>query len=230
MNIIMFGPPGSGKGTYSSRIAPKLGIIKVSTGDLFREHAANGTGLGKKAAEYMNKGQLVPDELTTEMLKDRISRPDAGKGVIFDGFPRTLPQAEALDKITKIDLVINLIMPQEILLEKMLARRICRKCGDIYNIADIRRTINGEEYILPPMNPAAEGKCDKCGGELYKREDETEEVIKRRFGVYENQSKPVIEYYYKNKVPFVNIHVTRRPEIMVGRIMQEIKPFAEKVK
>ncbi len=225
MNIIIFGPPGSGKGTYSSRIAPKLGIIKVSTGDLFREHVANKTELGKKAEEYMNKGHLVPDELTIEMLKERISQKDAKNGVIFDGFPRTLPQAEALDKITKIDLVINLIMPREILIQKMLARRICRKCGDIYNIADIHETVDGVEYILPPMNPKVPGKCDKCGGELYKRDDETEEVIKDRFEVYDKQSKPVIDYYRKKDVPFVNVHVTRGPEIMTGKIMDELKPF-----
>ncbi len=229
MNIIIFGPPGSGKGTYSSRIAPKLGIIKVSTGDIFRENIAKATELGKKAAEYMNKGQLVPDDLTIKILKERISKPDAKNGVIFDGFPRTLAQAEALGNIARIDIIINLIMPQEILLEKMLARRICRKCGEIYNIADIRKTVDGAEYILPPMSPRTKGKCDKCGGELYKREDETEEVIKHRFSVYENQSKPVIEYYRK-KSPFINIHVTRGPEIMVGKIMQKLEPFVEKVK
>ena len=140
------GPPGSGKGTYSSRIAPILGVPHISTGDIFREEVKKGTALGKEVAGYMSRGELVPDEITMKVLKERLSKPDAAKGFILDGFPRTLRQAEELEKITRIDSVILLNIPEEILIEKLTARRVCSNCGAIYNIADIHRTVDGEEY------------------------------------------------------------------------------------
>ena len=211
MNLMIFGPPGSGKGTYASRLAPILNIIKVSTGDIFREAVKENTELGKKVAEFLNKGELVPDEITIEVLKDRISKPDANNGFILDGYPRTVSQAEALEKITKIDAIINLKVPVSVIVERLSTRRICKNCGEIYNI----------KYLKPKV----EGICDKCGGELYQREDDKPEVIEERFKVYQKQSKPVIEFY-KNRIPFANVScrtVDIPPEIVVNKILLKLK-------
>lgn len=225
MKLVIFGPPGSGKGTYSTRIAPLLKIARIATGDMFREEVKNGTQLGKLAAMYMNKGEFVPDDVTMKMFKERLKKPDTKNGFILDGFPRTIFQAKELDKITKIELIINLILPDEILIEKMSARRMCKNCGDIYNIADIKKNIDGVEYILPPMLPKKKNVCDKCGGPLYQRDDDKPEVIRERLEVYKNQAAPVIEHYKNGKVQFLDIHVTRGPEIMVNKILDEIKKF-----
>lgn len=224
MNLIIFGPPGSGKGTYSSRLIKHVNIVKISTGDMFRDAIKNQTELGMKAKEYNDRGELVPDEIVIRMFKERIEQPDCKKGFILDGFPRTLPQAKALERIAKIDAIINIIAPDEILIEKISARRICKntKCDGNYNIADIRKTIDGIDYILPPILPGKEGTCDKCGSELYQRKDDRSEVIKERLKVYEKQSKPLIKYY-KRIVPFVNIHMNRPPEIIVERILEGLK-------
>ncbi len=221
MKLAIFGAPGSGKGTYSKRLSARLGIAHVSTGDIFREEVNKGSGLGKKVADYMAKGNLVPDEIVIEALKKKLSQPECKNGFILDGFPRTVEQAKALDKITKIEKIINLHVPHEILIEKISARRICKKCGDIYNIADINKTIDGVDYILPPMLPKPPGACDKCGGELYQREDETPEIVQNRLKIAEEKLKPTIDYY-RGKVPFAEIHVNRGPEIMVGRILAEL--------
>jgi len=222
MKIALFGPPGSGKGTYASRLAPQLGIPHISTGDLTRNEIKAGTELGKKVGEYANRGLLVPDDIITEMLKYRLDQPDCKKGFILDGYPRTLQQARWLEDITILDVIVNLIVPEEILIEKISARRICKKCGDIYNIADIHKTIDGIEYIMPAMNPKKKGICDYCGGKLYQRDDDKPEAVRERSNVYEKQSKPVLGYY-RGKIPFVDIHVTRGPEIMVPKILKELK-------
>jgi len=221
MKVIIFGPPGSGKGTYASRLAPKLGIHKIVMGDVFREILKEDTPIGRDVKKIYDAGELQSDELTIELFKREIKEPEAAKGFIVDGFPRTLEQAKALKKIVDIDIVINLILPEKILIEKISARRICKKCGDIYNIADIHETIDGIEYILPPMSPKRLGVCDKCGGDLYQRDDDKTEVVKDRMKVYEKQTAPVIKYL-TDKVPFLNIHVTRGPEIMVGKIIEEL--------
>jgi adenylate kinase len=222
MNFIMFGPPGAGKGTYSSRIAPKLGIVKISTGDIFRELVKKDTPVAREVREIMNAGGLQRDDLTIQLLKEELEKPEADKGFILDGFPRTIEQAKALEGITKIDAIINLIVPEEILVEKLSARRICKDCGDIYNVADIDREVDGERYILPPMSPKEEGKCDKCGGELIQREDDKAEAVKTRLEVYKEQSLPVKEFY-NGKVQFVDVHVTRGPEVMVDKIIDMLK-------
>jgi adenylate kinase len=151
-----------------------------------------------------------------------LKEPDAQKGFILDGYPRTIPQAEFLGTITKIDGILNLILPDEILIEKLSARRVCEKCGDIYNVADISREVDGVRYILPPMSPKVAGKCDKCGSAIIQRPDDAAEVIKERLEVYKKQSQPVMDYY-KGKLPFVDIHVTRGPEIMVDKILDMLK-------
>jgi len=211
MKLIMFGPPGSGKGTYASRLASRLEIASVSTGDLFREAIKQGTELGRRVADFLNRGELVPDEITIEVLKERIGRPDCKRGFILDGYPRTLEQARALDKTARIDAIVRLIVPEWIIIERLSNRRICRSCGAIYN--------------LKYLKPKREGVCDKCGGELHQREDDTLQVIRERLRVYERQTQTLIGYY-KDRVPFVNAEcnaIDMPPEIMVERITQELR-------
>ncbi|MCC6025689.1 MAG: adenylate kinase [Caldimicrobium sp.] len=189
MNIVFLGPPGAGKGTQAKILIERYGIPQISTGDMLREHRAKGTELGKKAQEYMDKGQLVPDEIILGMVKERLSQPDCQKGFILDGFPRTVAQAEALDKLLsemgkKLDFALALIVPDELLVERLTGRRTCKNCGMMYHI----------KYKPPKV----EGKCDVCGGELYQRPDDNEETVRNRLKVYHEQTAPLIEYY-KNK-------------------------------
>jgi len=189
MNIVFLGPPGAGKGTQAKILVEKYEIPQVSTGDMLREHRAKGTELGKKAQEYMDKGQLVPDEIILSMVKERLSQPDCQKGFILDGFPRTVAQAEALDKLLsemgkKLDFALALIVPDDLLVERLTGRRTCKSCGMMYHI----------KYKPPKV----EGKCDVCEGELYQRPDDNEETVRNRLKVYHEQTAPLIEYY-KNK-------------------------------
>jgi adenylate kinase len=188
MNLIIFGPPGSGKGTYATRLEAKLGTTPIAMGDIFRDAIKQATPLGKKVEGYLKSGQLVPDEVVIEVLKESINA--KGKsGFILDGFPRTIQQARALEKIAKIDAVINLLVPERIIVARLSSRRICKNCGAIYNVLFLK--------------PKKEGVCDLCGGSLYQREDDTERVIKERIKVYEKQTHPILEFY-AGKVPFVN--------------------------
>jgi len=211
MKLVIFGSAGSGKGTYASRLEPILKIVKISTGDMFREFAKQGTDFGKKVEEIMKSGQLVPDEIVIKMLKERIGKPDAKKGFILDGFPRTVEQAKALDKITKIDALINLIVPEDVIIARLSTREFCSKCGRIYNKLNIK--------------PKVPGVCDICGGSLIQREDDKPQAVKERLKVHEKQIKPVLDYY-KGKVKFLNIKcnsVDIPPEIMVEKILEEMK-------
>jgi adenylate kinase len=221
MKVVIFGPPGSGKGTYASRLAPRLGIHKIVMGDVFREILKEDTPIGREVKKIYDAGRLQSNELTIEIFKREIEKPEARKGFILDGFPRTLEQGKALIKIVNIDMIINLIVPEKILVEKISARRICEKCGNIYNVADIHEIIDEIEYILPPMSPKKTGICDKCGGKIIQRLDDKPEVVRERLKVYEEQSKPLLEYY-KKKLPMLNVNVTRGPEIMVEKIIEEI--------
>ena len=191
MNIVFLGPPGAGKGTQAKRIAEKYGIPQISTGDMFREHLSKGTELGQKAKEYMDKGQLVPDEIVLGMVEERLKQPDCEKGFILDGFPRTVPQAEALDKLLekmgkKIDYAICIDVPDDELVKRLTGRRTCKKCGMMYHV-----------MFKPPKE---EGKCDVCGGELYQRADDNEETVRNRLKVYHEQTEPIIAYYEKKGV------------------------------
>ncbi|HEU4965578.1 MAG TPA: adenylate kinase [Bacilli bacterium] len=186
MQVIFMGLPGAGKGTQAERIVSEFGIPHVSTGDMFRAAIAEETPLGLKAKSFMDQGQLVPDEVTIGIVRERLQKPDAQKGFLLDGFPRTLAQAEALDTMLeglgrKIDVVINLHVDKELLMPRLTGRRICKSCGATYHV------------MFNP--PAVEGKCDKCGGDLYQRSDDTEDVVATRLDVNIKQSEPILAYY-----------------------------------
>lgn len=187
--VILLGPPGSGKGTQAVRLTKELGIPHISTGDLFRENISKDTELGKRAKTYMNAGKLVPDEVVLDMLFDRVSKPDCEHGYLLDGFPRTLPQAEALDKHLALNtdlVVLDLEVPDEIIIKRAEGRLTCKSCGAIYN-----------RYFSPS---AKEGVCDKCSGELVQRPDDKLEVVQERLRVYHNQTQPLVEFYAKKGV------------------------------
>ena len=217
MKLIFMGPPGSGKGTYAIRVGPKLGIPHISTGHIFRNEIKSGSELGKELDSYISKGNLVPDELTVSILKKRLEERDCENGFILDGYPRTLEQAKMLDKITKIDLVVNFHLAEHILIKKLSARRVCRKCGDIYNIADIHEG----EIHLPPMPSKEEGKCDKCGGTLIQRVDDNPEMIRTRLEIYRDQSRPVVDYY-RGRIQFIDLNMTGAVDLMVNLIMDKL--------
>ena len=188
MKIIMLGAPGAGKGTQAKQIAGKYSIPHISTGDIFRANIKNGTELGKKAKEYMDQGLLVPDELTCDLVMDRIQQDDCKNGFVLDGFPRTIPQAEALDAaLTKIgekmDYAIDVDVPDENIVSRMSGRRACLDCGATYHIVS-----------LPPKT---EGKCDHCGSDLVLRDDDKPETVQKRLTVYHEQTQPLIDYYTK---------------------------------
>ncbi|NLF89391.1 adenylate kinase [Candidatus Bathyarchaeota archaeon] len=212
MNAIIFGAPGAGKGTYSTRMQNQLGVDVIAMGDIFRESVKQNSELGNKVKSYVEKGALVPDEVVVEVLKERLSRIPAGKGFLLDGFPRTIAQAETLQKIAKIDVILMLDVPDQIIVERLTSRRLCKNCGTVYNIRFLK--------------PKVEGKCDKCGGELYLRADDNETVIRNRLQVYKTQTEPVVEYYKKTGIPFI-VNVTKSidqpPEPMVEHMMAELK-------
>lgn len=191
MKIIMLGAPGAGKGTQAKLIAQKYGIPHISTGDIFRANIKEGTDLGKEAKGYMDKGQLVPDDLTVRILLDRVSKDDCSKGYVLDGFPRTIPQAEVLDTEVarlgeSIDFAIDVDVPDENIIRRMSGRRACLKCGATYHI----------EHIPPKK----EGICDTCGSELVLRDDDKPETVKKRLEVYHSQTQPLIDYYSKQNI------------------------------
>jgi len=181
MIIVFFGPPGSGKGTIASIVKKQLGIPHISTGDLLREEVKNKTELGMKAKAYMDRGELVPDELVLEVLKKRTEKPDCKKGFILDGYPRNVEQAKTLDRMFKIDYIFNFVISEEEIIRRLSNRRICPKCGAIYNLIS-----------MPPKTP---GICDQCGTALIQRDDDKPQAIRERLSVYKKQTAPVLEYY-----------------------------------
>lgn len=186
MNLILLGPPGAGKGTQAERISDLYGIPHISTGDIFRDNLSRGTELGLEAKGYMDRGELVPDEVVIGIVRDRLDAPDCAKGFILDGFPRTVAQADALKEMLgelgrPLDHVLNIDVPDAVVVERLTARRTCRSCGVNYNLI-----FNA---------PAEEGKCDACGGELYQRDDDGEETVRTRLEEYHGKTKPLIDYY-----------------------------------
>lgn len=179
MKLMFMGPPGAGKGTQAVRVAAKYGIPHISTGDMLREEIKNNTELGEKAKVFIDAGQLVSDDVIIEMVKERISRPDAKNGFLLDGFPRTKAQAQALDCVASLDAVINIYVQDNKLIHRICGRRVCRDCGASYH-----------ESMLENIN-----LCPKCEGTLFVRDDDTEEIVKQRIAVYKQKTEPLIEYY-----------------------------------
>ena len=209
MNIILMGLPGAGKGTQASEIVKKFPIPHISTGDMFRKAIKDETDLGKEAKSYMDRGELVPDEVTVGIVKERISEDDAKKGFLLDGFPRTIEQAEALSEIMqeldrKIDAVINIEVPEEELMNRLTGRRICEKCGTTYHL------------VFNP--PKVDGICDLDGGKLYQREDDNPETVANRLNVNVKQSKPILEFY-DNKNVLKNIDGSRDIKVVTNDVI-----------
>jgi adenylate kinase len=183
MKLVIFGPPGAGKGTLAQGLQSKLGIPHLDMGELLRDEVRRGTEVGKIVSAYMSQGRLAPDEIVFQVLRQKLEQ---SKGYILDGFPRTPAQAEMLEKVSPPDLVLNLVVPEEVIIRRLSARRLCEKCGAIYNLIS-----------LPP---AKEGICDRCGGRLYLREDDRPEIVKERLRVYKEQTEPVLEFYRKKGI------------------------------
>jgi len=209
MKIVIFGPPGSGKGTYASLLKNRLGIPHISTGDLVREEIRNSTDLGLEIKKYSDAGQLVPDKVITEILRKRLTQ-GPSSGFILEGYPRSIEQARQLENITKIDVVINLNVPDRVIVERLSTRIQCKSCGAIYN-----------ERTLRPRVP---GKCDKCHEELFKRADDQPNVILERLRIYKETSAPVIDYYRVRKLlkEITNDDPKVTPEIVANRILNLI--------
>jgi len=181
MNIVLLGSPGVGKGTYAKRISKIYDIPQISTGDMFREAIKNKTEIGIEAKSYMDKGELVPDEVTIKIVEERLKKDDCKNGFMLDGFPRTIAQADALSGISKIDKVLNFIADEDIIIGRLSGRRVCSECGTIFHIKNIP--------------PKVEGICDVCDGKLIQRDDDKPDSVKKRLDVYKNQTAPLIDYY-----------------------------------
>ena len=205
MNIILLGAPGAGKGTEASRIVDSYKLPHISTGDIFRENIKNETPIGLQAKSYIDKGLLVPDEVTCKIVEERISREDCKNGYMLDGFPRTIAQAEALDQITKLDLVINIDVDHSLLLNRLCGRRVCKDCGESYHVS----RLNGET------------KCARCGGELYQRKDDNPETVQSRLDVYNAQTAPLIEYY-KTKGILFNVDGSSTPDYAHKQVAEKL--------
>ncbi|WP_217237690.1 adenylate kinase [Streptomyces sp. AC555_RSS877] len=214
MRIVLVGPPGAGKGTQAAYLAQNLSIPHISTGDLFRANISQQTELGKLAKSYMDAGNLVPDEVTIAMAKDRMEKPDAENGFLLDGFPRNVSQAEALDEMLqaetmKLDAVLDLEVPEAEVVKRIAGRRICR--NDSAHV-----------FHVTYKQPAKEGVCDVCGGELYQRDDDSEETVRKRLEVYHTQTEPIIDYY-KAQGLVVTISALGKVEDVTGRAMEALK-------
>ena len=208
--MIFLGPPGAGKGTQAQEVARLYRVPHLSTGDMFRDHVGRGTPLGLKAKPIMGRGELVPDEIVLGMVQERISRPDCNNGFVFDGFPRTLPQAEKLNEILGgLDfgrpVVLHFVVDPDKLMRRLTGRRTCKVGGEIYNI-----------YVRPPKVP---GRCDKDGGELIQRPDDQEEVIRERLTAYERQTRPLVDYYRRQSV-LEDVDGSAEPEVVTQSVLR----------
>lgn len=213
MKIVLLGAPGAGKGTQAKLIVDTFNIPQISTGDILRENVKKGTDLGLKAKSYMDKGELVPDMLVIDIIKDRLKKDDCSKGYILDGFPRTVNQAQALDQAIapeKIDSVLFINVPEEIVVERLSLRRVCKNCGEIYHLKN-----------SPSLK---EGICDKCGGPLCQREDDKIDTIKNRLDIYIEQTEPLIKYYTNKKI-LNEIDGSKSVEIIKQNILNTLNKF-----
>lgn len=213
-NIILMGPPGAGKGTLAKLLLNKYHLVHISTGDMFREAIKEGTNLGKLAQQYIDHGDLVPDEVTIGIVKERLAKDDCAKGFLLDGFPRTLPQAEALKELSveinrPIEAVVNLECDEQELIRRISGRRVCKNCGTPYHIQTMR--------------PKVEGVCDNCGGPLFQRADDNEEALKVRLGHYMRSTKPLLDYY-ENEQLLVNFNSL----VGTSQLLDEVSLYLEK--
>lgn len=205
MNVLLLGAPGAGKGTQATKISDSYRLPHISTGDIFRANIKGGTPIGLVAKSYIDKGLLVPDEVTCKIVENRLQEDDCKVGYLLDGFPRNLSQAEALDKITKIDAVINIDIDVSLLMERLCGRRVCKDCGESYHIS----TLNGAT------------NCSRCGGELYQRKDDNPETVGSRLEVYEKQTAPLIDYYTRKGL-IINIQGNDTPQGVFEAIQKEL--------
>jgi adenylate kinase len=217
VRVVLVGPPGAGKGTQAQFIASHLSIPKISTGDIFRANVSGGTELGKLAKEYMDRGDLVPDEVTVAMVRDRLGEDDAQEGFLLDGFPRNVPQAEILKKMlaewgSSLDVVLELVVDDEEVVRRLAGRRTCRSCGKVWHVD------------FDP--PAREGVCDACGGRLFQRDDDREDTIRHRLEVYQEQTSPLISFYADEGI-LVGVDATGPVEEITQRALAALRRFAD---
>ncbi|MFP4615871.1 MAG: adenylate kinase [Thiohalorhabdus sp.] len=208
--LVLLGPPGAGKGTQGQMLSQRLGIPQIATGDILRNAVATGTDIGRKAKSYMDAGDLVPDEIMVEIIRERLQEADARNGYILDGFPRTVAQAEALDEMLeaigqRLDLVVHVDVENETLVERLSGRLICRDCGATYHVR-----------FHPP---AKDRVCDECGGELYQREDDKEETVRSRLEVFAERTQPLVDYYRQQGI-YHKVDGDREPETVLGDILR----------
>ena len=216
MRIVLVGPPGAGKGTQAQFIATHLAIPKISTGDIFRYNVSQGTPLGRQAKEYMDRGDLVPDEVTIAMVRDRLGEEDAQDGFLLDGFPRNVPQAETLKKQLmdweqRLTVVLELVVDEDEVVRRLSGRRTCRRCERVWHI------------MFDP--PTRDGICDACGGELFQRDDDREETVRHRLEVYKKQTAPLVSYYADEGI-LIGIDATGPVEEITERALAALRPFA----
>ncbi|WP_018252459.1 adenylate kinase [Salinispora mooreana] len=216
MRLVLVGPPGAGKGTQAEFVAAHLAVPKISTGDIFRSNVSQGTPLGVQAKRYMDAGELVPDEVTINMVRDRLAEPDAGAGFLLDGFPRTTPQAAALDKLlvdlgTALDLVLELVVDDDEVIRRLSGRRTCRGCGKVWHV----------EFDAPSQ----EGRCDRCGAELFQRDDDKPETIATRLREYADKTAPLVDYYGAQS-KLVGIDATGPVEDVTVRAIDALRSYS----
>ncbi|GAA4138419.1 adenylate kinase [Actinomadura keratinilytica] len=214
MRIVLVGPPGAGKGTQAQYIASHLSIPKISTGDIFRANVSSGTELGRKAKAYMDRGDLVPDEITIAMVRDRLAQDDARDGFLLDGFPRNVPQAETLKKIlaewdARVDIVLELVVDEDEVVRRLSGRRTCSRCGRIWHV---------------DFDDKQDDICDDCGGELFQRDDDREEVVRHRLEVYQEQTAPLVQFYADEGI-LVGIDATGPIEEVTNRALAALRPL-----
>ncbi|MFC5749153.1 adenylate kinase [Actinomadura rugatobispora] len=214
MRIVLVGPPGAGKGTQAQFIASHLSIPKISTGDIFRANVSGGTELGRQAKKYMDRGDLVPDEVTIAMVRDRLAEEDARDGFLLDGFPRNVPQAETLKKIlsewdAKLDIVLNLVVDEDEVVRRLSGRRTCERCGKIWHV---------------DFDDKQDDICDDCGGHLFQRDDDKEEVVRHRLEVYKEQTAPLVQFYADEGI-LRGIDATGPVEEVTNRALRELRPL-----
>jgi adenylate kinase len=216
VRIVLVGPPGAGKGTQAQFVASHLSVPKISTGDIFRANVSGGTPLGQKAREYMDRGDLVPDEVTIAMVRDRLAEDDAQEGFLLDGFPRNVPQAETLKKIlsewdARVDLVLELVVDEDEVVRRLSGRRTCSQCGRIWHVL---------------FDDKQDDVCDECGGRLFQRDDDKEEVVRHRLEVYQEQTAPLVSFY-ADEGTLVGIDATGPVEEVTERAFAALRPYTQ---